>query len=191
MARVLGVHHREHPERQGMSRVELGGKLAALFTDKEVGALLGRLVKTGHIEQDGQTFRLAGHEKTISGQQEALLERMVALIEEGGAMPPRRTALFQAAGVDEKTGIRTLKLGTHNNRLVRVKEDLYYTPGTLRRIEAQLRDYLHEHRQITVIDFKDLTGLTRKHAVDLLEHFDSERVTIRVDNHRVLRESPG
>ena len=35
-----------------------------------------------------------------------------------------------------------------------------------------------------------LTGVTRKHAVDLLEHFDTRKVTIRVDNERVLRQTP-
>ena len=107
-----------------------------------------------------------------------------------GAMPPRRTALFQAAEVDEKTGTRMLKLGLHNQRLVRVKDDLYYTPETLGRIEGQLREHLRRHGTITVIDFKDLAGVTRKHAVDLLEHFDTARVTIRVDDHRELREQP-
>jgi selenocysteine-specific elongation factor len=106
-------------------------------------------------------------------------------------MAPRRGALFEAVGLDEKAGLRLVKLGTHNQQLVRVKDDLYYTPEILAQIERQLRDYLAAHRQITVIDFKDLTGVTRKHAVDLLEHFDATRVTIRLDNHRVLREAQG
>jgi selenocysteine-specific elongation factor len=103
--------------------------------------------------------------------------------------PARRTALFETMGVDEKTGIQVLRLGTHNQRLVRVKDDLYYTPAVLAQIEEQLRAYLLEHGEITVIDFKDLTGVTRKHAVDLLEHFDAIQVTLRLDNHRVLRQT--
>jgi selenocysteine-specific elongation factor len=189
--RVLAAHHKAFPEREGMARVELGGKLAALFSDKEVGLLLGRLAKSGTILQSGQAFQLTGHEKSISGQQEALLARFVQVIEEGGMMPPRRGALFESAGVDEKTGMALVRLATHNGQLVRVKEDLYYTPAVLAGIEARLRDHLKEHRQISVIDFKDLTGVTRKHAVDLLEHFDARRVTIRLENHRVLREAQG
>ena len=185
--RVLGSHHKAHPERDGMSRVELAGKLSALFSDKEVGALLGRLTKKGVIAQNGQIFRLDSHEGGLTGQQEHLLERFVRLIQEGGDMPPRRSALFEGAGVDEKSGMHLVKLGVHNQQLVRVKDDLYYTPDILSRIESRLRDYLTEHKQITVVDFKDLTGVTRKHAVDLLEHFDSVRVTIRLENHRVLR----
>ena len=88
---------------------------------------------------------------------------------------PALAMLFQAVG---------------NTRLVRVKDDLYYTPGTLAHIETTLRGYLKEHEKITVVDFKDLVGLTRKHAVDLLEHFDAAKVTIRLDNERVLRQSP-
>ena len=189
--RVLAAHHKAHPEREGMSRVELAGKLATLFDDKEVGLLLGRMVKSGRVLQSGQTYRLSGHEKSISGQQQALLARLVELIREGGVQPPRKTALFQSAGVDEKTGMQLVKLGTHDRRLVRVKDDLYYTPDTLEQIEARLRQYLRDNKQITVIDFKDLTGVARKHAVDLLEHFDAERVTIRLENHRVLREAQG
>jgi selenocysteine-specific elongation factor len=189
--RVLAAYHRTFPEREGMSRVELGGKLAALFSDKEVAALLTRLVKGGRLVQTEQTYRIAGHEKSLSGSQEALLETLVGLIEEGGIMPPRKTLLFQGAGLDDRTGTQLLKLGTHEHRLVRVKDDLYYTPGRLRQIEAQLRDFLRAHEKITVIDFKELTGVTRKHAVDLLEHFDAERITLRLDNHRVLREAPG
>jgi selenocysteine-specific elongation factor len=82
-----------------------------------------------------------------------------------------------------------LNLGAHNKKLVRVKEDLYYTPDVLAEIEQKLRAYLKEKREISVIDFKDLVGITRKHAVDLLEHFDAERVTLRLDNVRVLRQA--
>ena len=191
MQRVLAAHHKAHPEREGMSRVELAGKLALLFSDKEVGQLLGRLAKSGRIALEGQSYRLSGHEKSLTGQQEDLHARLVQAVQAGGAMAPRRGALFEAVGLDEKAGLRLVKLGTHNQQLVRVKDDLYYTPEILAQIERQLRDYLAAHRQITVIDFKDLTGVTRKHAVDLLEHFDATRVTIRLENHRVLREAQG
>lgn len=187
LERVLKNFHQDFPEREGMSRVELGGKLSALFNDKEVGALLQRLVKTGGIRQEGQVYHLAHHSKSISGDQEALLEHLIALIRKGGVMPPKKTVLFQTADVDDKVGMRTLKLGLHNKKLVRVKDDIYYTPDTLLEIEGKLRGYLQEKEKITVIDFKDLTGISRGHAVALLEHFDSTKVTLRLDDHRVLR----
>ena len=55
--------------------------------------------------------------------------------------------------------------------------------------ETALRGYLEQNEKITVVDFKELVGLTRKQAVDLLEHFDAAKVTLRLDNERVLRQS--
>ena len=97
MERVLAAHHRDFPDREGMTRAELGGKLSLIFDDKEVAAVLGRLVKLGRMVQEGQHYLLPGHEKNVSGQDEELLEKCIEAIRAGGVQPPRRGALFDAA----------------------------------------------------------------------------------------------
>lgn len=189
MERVLEAHHRSFPEREGMTRAELAGKLSLIFADKEVGMVLGRLVKQGRITQQEQVYLLPGHQKNVSGQDEQTLGKCIDVIRAGGVQPPRKTALFDACGVDEKAGLRLLKMGSHNNMLVRVKDDLYYTPDVLEEIQGKLRIFLKEKEQITVIDFKELMDISRKHAIDLLEHFDAQKITIRLENHRVLRQT--
>lgn len=189
MERVLEAHHRSFPEREGMTRAELAGKLSLIFADKEVGMVLGRLVKQGRIAQQEQVYLLPGHQKNVSGQDEQTLGKCIDVIRAGGVQPPRKTALFDACGVDEKAGLRLLKMGSHNNLLVRVKDDLYYTPDVLEEIQGKLRIFLKEKEQITVIDFKELMDISRKHAIDLLEHFDAQKFTIRLENHRVLRQT--
>ncbi len=193
LVRVLEGFHKAHPERDGMTRAELAGKLSLIFSDKEVGVVLQRLVKQERISQQGgagagQVYASQGHRKSVSGEQEAGVSRLIEVVRQGGVQPARRTALFDGAGVDEKAGQALLNLATHSHQLVRVKDDLYYTPDTLAEIEGRLRGYLKEHERITVIDFKELAGVTRKHAVDLLEHFDAQRVTLRLQDHRVLRQ---
>jgi len=193
LERVLESFHASHPEREGMTRAELAGKLSLVFSDKEVGVVLQRLVKQERIVQQGgsgagQIYARKGHRKSVSGEQEAGVARLVEAIRLGGAQPPRRTALFEDVKLDEKDGQQLLHLATHTGRLVRVKDDLYYTPDTLTEIEGRLRGFLQEHQRITVIEFKELAGVTRKHAVDLLEHFDAQRVTLRLEDHRVLRQ---
>ncbi|MCH8842843.1 MAG: selenocysteine-specific translation elongation factor [SAR324 cluster bacterium] len=189
LLRVLNQFHTSFPERDGMTRAELAGKLSAIYSDKQVGHLLQRLVQQGVIGQQEQNYRAPGHEKSVTGEQVELMERLAARILEGGAQPMRKTMLLESCGIDNKTGMQLLNLASHDGRLVRVKDDLYYVPETLEGIERALRKFLGENEKITVVDFKDLTGVTRKHAVDLLEHFDTRKVTIRVDNERVLRQT--
>jgi selenocysteine-specific elongation factor len=50
-----------------------------------------------------------------------------------------------------------------------------------------LVQYLRDHREITPIEFKDLLGISRKYAIPMLEYFDSQKITIRVGDKRILR----
>ncbi len=53
-------------------------------------------------------------------------------------------------------------------------------------LEAKVRRYLADHEALTPTDFKDLTGLTRRAAIPLLEWLDKRRITRR-DGDRRLR----
>ena len=50
---------------------------------------------------------------------------------------------------------------------------------------ALLRKHFKNQPVVTVIDFKELLDISRKHAVELLEYFDSQHLTIRQENQRV------
>jgi selenocysteine-specific elongation factor len=54
-------------------------------------------------------------------------------------------------------------------------------------LRAALRAHLAAHGQITAQEWKALVGSSRKWAIPLAEHFDAEKVTIRVGEIRKLR----
>ncbi len=187
ICRVIRVFHQKFPEREGMTKAELSGKLSLLFkTAKEVDHLLKYLVKTQILEDSEQYYHLPGHRKIFSEDKQAQLQQCVSIIKEGGYQPPRRGHLFEQCALEGKAGIAILKLAIHNNLLVRITEELYYTPEQLADIETRLRQYFEQHEQLTVIEFKELLQITRKHAVELLEYFDMKHMTRRLENHRIL-----
>ncbi len=53
-------------------------------------------------------------------------------------------------------------------------------------LREKLWEFAERSRMIDVGAFKELTGLTRKHAIPLLEHFDAENTTRRVGNKREI-----
>lgn len=186
--RVIAAFHQKFPEREGMTKAELSGKLALLFkTEKEVEHFLKYLVKTQVLEDNHQYYHLPGHQKEFSEDKQHYLKQCLSIITVAGHQPPRRTHLFEQCELGEKEGIAILKLAVHNNLLVRITEDLYYTPEQLEAIEQKIRQYFENHEQLTVIEFKNLLQITRKHAVDVLEYFDTKLLTSRVENHRIWR----
>ncbi|PIQ46517.1 MAG: hypothetical protein COW04_01750, partial [Deltaproteobacteria bacterium CG12_big_fil_rev_8_21_14_0_65_43_10] len=49
--------------------------------------------------------------------------------------------------------------------------------------------FLRENKEVTISQFKDITKSSRKYSTPLIEYFDKIRVTIRVGDKRILRES--
>ena len=50
-----------------------------------------------------------------------------------------------------------------------------------------LKEYLSNHETITLGDYRDGLGTSRKYAVMLLEAFDTKKITIKVGDARRLK----
>jgi selenocysteine-specific elongation factor len=71
--------------------------------------------------------------------------------------------------------------------LVRVTPELIFHRAALAQLRAQLSAYKKgKGERISVPAFKELTGITRKYAIPLLEYLDRERVTRRAGDERLI-----
>jgi selenocysteine-specific elongation factor len=55
-------------------------------------------------------------------------------------------------------------------------------------LKEKLVSLLVKEGEVDMPAFKDLTGLSRKFSIPLLEYFDKIKVTMRVGDKRILRE---
>ena len=70
--------------------------------------------------------------------------------------------------------------------LVRIHDGKIFHGAALQELRDKLRDYAKQSSTIDVAGFKRLAGVTRKHAIPLLEHLDAERTTRRVGDRREI-----
>ena len=114
---------------------------------------------------------------------------MVGFFEEVNRLARRYPGRLTGAPFGGFAAVRNelFQLLVEDRRLVRIKESLFFHAEALRDIEGRLVAFLKEKKAITPGDFKDLFGISRKYAIPLLEYFDSQRVTVRAGDHRVLR----
>ena len=69
-----------------------------------------------------------------------------------------------------------------------VAPDAAPTDGSVAGIDfAALLAHLEKHGQITPLEWKDIVGASRKYSIPLAEHFDAEKLTLRVGEIRKLR----
>jgi selenocysteine-specific elongation factor len=184
---AVDAFHRSHPLAAGMGREELRGRLPPVADPRLFQRLLAQLGEKGELVLDGDHVRRKGHAAAAGAGAGALKEKVAALLAAGGVAPPRIAELPAAARASEADVHAVLKLLAAEGRAVRVSTELWYDAAALAALRDRLVAFLREHKAITTQEFKDLVGATRKHVIPLAEHFDRERVTLRVGEKRVLR----
>ena len=65
--------------------------------------------------------------------------------------------------------------------------DAYYIDKKVyENVKKDLLEYLNKNKEITVAQFRDITKSNRKISIVMLEHFDRNRITKRVEDKRIL-----
>jgi len=104
-------------------------------------------------------------------------------LHDGGPAPPTPSELQNQLGAGARFPA-FVGLLEERGALVKVNDALFYHPTALADIESKLRSYFAAHDLLSMSDFKDLTSLSRKFAVPLLEWFDRRGFTQRLGDNR-------
>ncbi|WP_294654715.1 SelB C-terminal domain-containing protein, partial [uncultured Fusobacterium sp.] len=73
-----------------------------------------------------------------------------------------------------------------NNFIIYLGEETYILKGFFLEAKKILISYLQKNPKITLGDFSKLLNSNRKISLLLLEKFDEEKITKRIDNYRIL-----
>ena len=182
LVEALGRWHAENPLASGAGRRVLHrGRLAAL-DGAAYAALLDRAAAAGQIAIDGPRIRLPGWAVRLSpGQRRAEAALRQRLSEAGLEALPSAEAVEGLAD-----GEALVALLVERGEIVRLGARLLLGARTEQLI-ADVRALLAERGRMTPGDFKELTGLSRRTAIPLLEWLDAQGVTVRSGDARVAR----
>lgn len=179
MVRVLGDYHRRYPLRSGMRREELKSRLrdeGQFFIQ-----IAERAARDGYIVATPNSVRLAGHKVVLSVEQRQAIDDIMDAFRSSRFTPP------SFGEVERVLGAELLRLLLGEGRLVKASDTVLFDAHTHAQMEQRLIAYLRENESITVAQFRDLFGTSRKYALGFLEDMDRRRVTKRMGDIRVLR----
>jgi selenocysteine-specific elongation factor len=151
--------------------------------------LLNGLEKREVIAQTGAEVRLAGHKVVLAVDEQEMEARIGRLYADAGLAPPILKEVVAALPEFPEKRIRqVLDLLAGKGQLVRINEALLFDASALEQLGTDLTAYLRRQGEIDAQGFKELTGLTRKFSIPLLEYFDKRKLTLRIGDKRVLRK---
>jgi selenocysteine-specific elongation factor len=185
--RTTQTYHEKNPLKEGIPREELRSTAGSYIPPKLFASALRDLEKAGRLLAERDTVRLAEHRVDWKGSQEDLRVEILQLYEEAGFAPPTVREFGERFQDRKREAEKILGVLIQEGVLVRINEDLHFHRDALTRLREDYRAFLLKAGKASPTDFRDLTGLSRKFIIPLMEYFDQARLTIRVGDHRVLR----
>jgi selenocysteine-specific elongation factor len=183
---LLKQFHAQQPLREGISKEEVRSRLGGGVSPALFAQMLSSLMEAGEVTQDRDRVRLTAHRPQLSPAEAALTERLETLYRTAALQPPTMDAAFKKVGADRRGAQAVFFRLVEQGTLIKIKDDLYVHRDTYEQVKARVLAHLAEHSSISVPTFKDLLGVTRKHAIPYLEHFDQIKLTRRAGDERVL-----
>ena len=183
----LKNYHQAHPLKDGMSKEELKSKFPAVLTPRLFNQVLNQMVKDNEIVQEENFVRLQTHTVSLGGDQTDTKNKILEAYRQGGLTPPYFRELSRKLPTDAPRAKDMLMLLINEGRIIKSKDDLYFHADTIAELKDRIIEFLRSNGEMTPTQFKDMTGLSRKFLIPLLEYFDSQNITIRVGDVRRLR----
>ena len=179
---TLGAFHAENPELQGMGRERLRLALTPRLPKAGFAAFLGTQVLAGAVVVEGGFVRLPGHAVRMTPAEQALLDRILPQL--GGDdrfRPPRVRDFATAMEVPEAEVRRVLRMAARRGQLDQIRPDHFFlraTTAEMARIIAEVQAAAPDG-WVTAAAFRDRVMNGRKVAIEILDFFDRQGVTMR------------
>lgn len=172
----LEEFHGKNPLKQGMPKEELR---ACLKVEPKTFSGLVSLLDEVKAEKD--MLRLKGFRPSLSETEKA---RVLNVLESKGFQPPAKAELAAMLSMDERQVGDILKLMHKDGSAVRINDSMYLSAAVYEKMVDLLREFFKGKAEMTVSEFRDLLGTTRRYALPFLEYLESSRITLRVGDVR-------
>ena len=167
---------KQFPLRAGLPREDLRSRLG--LPQRAFGFLQQRLLNAGALALNDSAFDLPGRSAALSEAQQAQVDGLLQRLHEQGARPE----------VDAGLDAELLEYLESRRLIVRLKGGVSLDRAHYERMLSETTALLDEQERATLADVRDRLGTSRKIAQAFLEHLDTQRVTRRVGDARVLRK---
>lgn len=178
---ILRQYHQQNPLKQGMSREEFKSKLNLKFKPKEYDVFLEQLMKIKEINLKQSIIKLSDFEIVYTPEKQKLKDEILKKLREEGMTPS-----LVKDYIDTKEKEEVIEGLVEEQLIVKVSEDLIYDKKVIDKFQEEIKEMIQTNKGMSMNDFRDRYGLSRKFTIALLDHFDRVKLTRRVGEKRLL-----
>jgi len=178
--------HETNPLVPGISREELKARVFAEASNLLFQAVLDRLVADKRIAVSQDLIHEFGRKVTLKADEERMRAQLGDRFRSLALQVPSAATIIDDLKLERTTARKIIQLMLKENQLVKVSEEMLVDRTVMDKLIADVKTLKAKNPKLDVGEFKSLTGVTRKHAIPLLEYLDRCRITRRIGEERMI-----
>ncbi|MEE9201182.1 MAG: SelB C-terminal domain-containing protein, partial [Candidatus Brocadiales bacterium] len=182
----LEEYHRANPMKRGIEDAALRTKMPRDIPGQLVSRVLADLEQEGVIATLGQSIAVTGHKVRLSESDKKTMRSIEDTFLKDKFAPPSLEKIIPKDTAERDSFRSLLNIMIEEGRLIEVQPGLYFHGRAIEELKDSLERSIRERGSLTIAEFRDLVGTSRKYLVPLLEYFDRIRLTKREGDKRVL-----
>jgi selenocysteine-specific elongation factor len=181
---AIAKFHEKNPLASGMTAATLRENVRA---NAEIfDFALDSLLHARKIESLSELVRLPGRGVVMRYEETEARKIIEQTFAAAGLKVPALKDVLAGLKIDQARAHKIMTLLLREKVLIKVSDELVFHQTALTDLRKTLTAQKLLSAQLDVARFKDLTGVSRKYAIPLLEYLDRERITRRVGDGRVI-----
>ena len=178
--------HQTDPLIQGLGREDLRGRVQQAASAVLFHAALDHLIAAKQLGVQQDLVHVFDRSVTLSREEERIRALLAERYRSLALQAPPPDDVIAELGADRTTARKILQLLVKDGVLVKISDDLIIDRAALQKLIDDVRALKAGAGRLGVREFKDLTGLSRKFMLPLLEYLDGQRITRRIGDERVI-----
>jgi selenocysteine-specific elongation factor len=183
---VVKRFHDANPLVGGIGREELKARVFADASNLLFQAVLDKLISEKKIAVVQDVIQEFGRKVTLKADEERMRTQLADRFRALALQVPSADEIIEALKLDRNTARKIIQLMLKENQLVKVNEEMLVDRNAIEKLIGDVKTLKAKNPKLGVGEFKTLTGVTRKHAIPLLEYLDRQRITRRVGDDRLI-----
>ena len=189
LTELLQSYHEKNPLQVGMRLDECKQRLLPNCEGAVADAVLARFAQEGAIRLERQRAALADFSVQLSAEQRRLCDGIEALYREAGVTVPEIDELLARYPSQAPAVKQVISMLVEQGTLLNISAELYLHRDVFLRALDEMEKIQAECGVISLGDFRDRVGTSRKYALPILNYCDNKKLTRRTDDLRKLDQA--
>jgi len=169
-----------------VAKEEIRRVVASDVDAREFGHVLQVAQQRAQLNVQGARVSVPGYEGNLTPRLEEAVQTVLERLAKEPFSPPSPDALVADLGLSTEEQADLLARLCEQGSTVRLADNMIISADALSSAKHKVIEKCRELGSISVSEFRDLLGTSRRHALPILEYFDQQKITVRSGDRRVL-----